>query len=303
MRREFSTTIEKIAREKPELVFLTGDLGFMALENVRDAIGERFINAGVSEQNMVSLAAAMASEGLLPVCYSIAPFMVYRPAEQIRLDVCLHNLNVKIVGNGGGYGYGIMGATHHALEDIAVLSSFQHMRCFIPFSNEDVAGTVAAMFAYTGPSYFRLGFGTLPEGLVLPPYQPVRKLYDGEELTIIGMGPVLLNLFKVPGMMDHTLSADVFAISEVPLPGLTLELIDSIRKTSRVLVIEEHVKRGGLGEHLAAHILENNLSCTFKQLYAEGYPDGLYGSQGYHQSISGLDAVNIAQVINQMIHG
>ena len=303
MRREFSKTIEKIALEKQELIFLTGDLGFMALENVRDAIGDRFVNAGVSEQNIISMAAAMATEGLLPVCYSIAPFIVFRPAEQIRLDVCLHGLNVKIVGNGGGYGYGIMGATHHAIEDIAVLSSFQEMRCFIPLSNEDVEAAVYAMFAYHGPSYFRLGFGILPEGLNLPAYNHTRKLRSGTDLTIVGMGPVLLNVFKLFGTSENSFSADVFAISEVPVPELSEELKESIQKTSRVLVIEEHVKRGGLGEHLAGHILENNLHCSYKQLFAKGYPDGRYGSQGYHQTQSGLDADNIALTIKQMMYG
>src|SRR5450759_1310357 len=132
MRKEFSNIIEKIATADDHVIFLTGDVGFMALENVRDAIGKRFINMGVAEQNMISVAAALATEGLVPVCYSIAPFIVFRPAEQIRLDVCLHNLNVKIVGNGGGYGYGIMGATHHALEDVGMLSSFSGMSCFVP---------------------------------------------------------------------------------------------------------------------------------------------------------------------------
>ncbi len=119
MRKEFSAVVEKIAARDRKVIFLTGDLGFMALENVQRAIGKRFINAGVSEQNMVSMAAALALEGLTPICYSIAPFLVFRPAEQIRLDVCLHDMDVKLVGNGGGYGYGIMGATHHAIEDIA----------------------------------------------------------------------------------------------------------------------------------------------------------------------------------------
>ena len=303
MRREFSNTIEKIAIERPELVFLTGDLGFMALENVRKAIGDRFVNAGVSEQNIISMAAAMASEGLLPVCYSIAPFITFRPAEQIRLDVCLHNLNVKIVGNGGGYGYGIMGATHHAIEDIAVLSSFQGMKCFVPISNEDVEGATSRMFDHVGPSYLRLGFGILPEGLNLPPFQHTRKLWSGNDITIIGMGPVLLNVFKLFSNPTTSFSADVFGISEIPIPFLIEELVKSINKTKRVLIIEEHVRRGGIGEHIASHILENNLQCSFKQLFAKGYPNGRYGSQGYHQELSGLDTNNIALTIKDILHG
>ena len=101
MRKEFARAIEEVAVSNDKIIFLTGDLGFMALESLRDAIGDRFINTGVSEQNMVSMAASLAYEGLIPVCYSIAPFMVFRPAEQIRIDVCLHNLNVKLIGNGG----------------------------------------------------------------------------------------------------------------------------------------------------------------------------------------------------------
>lgn len=95
MRKEFSATIEGMAKTNTNLVFLTGDLGFLALENVKSVLQERFLNMGVSEQNMISVAAALASEGLMPICYSIAPFTVFRPAEQIRLDVCLHDKNGK----------------------------------------------------------------------------------------------------------------------------------------------------------------------------------------------------------------
>ena len=161
----------------------------MALENVQRAIGKRFINAGVSEQNMVSMAAALASEGLTPICYSIAPFLVFRPAEQIRLDVCLHDMDVKLVGNGGGYGYGIMGATHHAIEDIAVLSSFQNMRCYIPFCNEDVEGVVYRMMKRRGPSYLRLGYGLKPDWLKLPSHTGARRLTTGGKVTVVGIGP------------------------------------------------------------------------------------------------------------------
>ena len=106
-----------------EFVFLTGDLGFKALEPLRDALGSRFINAGVAEQNMVSVAAGLAAPDLRPWVYSIAPFIYARPFEQIRNDVCLHALPVVFVGNGGGYGYGVMGSTHHALEDYGILLS------------------------------------------------------------------------------------------------------------------------------------------------------------------------------------
>jgi len=299
MRKEFALHIEKLAVENEKIVFLTGDLGFMALENVRKAIGNRFVNVGVSEQNMISMAASLAYEGLLPICYSIAPFVVFRPAEQIRVDVCLHNLNVKIIGNGGGYGYGIMGATHHAIEDIAVLSSFQNMRCFVPFCNEDVAGTINGMFDYHGPSYLRLGYGEKPSAIPLPSFSPIRQVAKGEKVTIVGMGPVLLNVFKALEKLDNSL-ADVFVISEIPTLSLSQELQKSISKTGSLIVIEEHVSRGGLGEHVAVLLLKNKLHCSFSHLHAHGYENGFYGSQAYHQHLNGLDEFSIIDEIKNV---
>jgi transketolase len=118
MRKEFAEAVIQLAQTNDKIVFLTGDLGFMALEGVKDVLGERFINAGVAEQNMASMAASLAYEGFIPIIYSISPFITLRPYEQLRNDICLHNLPVKVVANGGGYGYGIMGATHHNIEDI-----------------------------------------------------------------------------------------------------------------------------------------------------------------------------------------
>jgi len=302
MRKEFSASVEKLTTQNKKTLFLTGDLGFAALENVREALGERFINAGVSEQNMISMSAALASEGMTVICYSIAPFAVFRPAEQIRLDVCLHNLDVKIVGNGGGYGYGIMGASHHAIEDIAVLSPFQNMTCYVPFCNEDVPAMTEKMIKTYGPAYLRLGFGLLPEGIDLKPYAPIRQLMRGSKVTIVGMGPVLLNAIEaVKSLSDESL-ADVFVVSEMPLKGLPPSLMESIRSTGKLLIIEEHVARGGLGENLALLILENNLQHSIEHLYAKGYDNGLYGSQGYHQRVNDLDVSAIIKSLKSLLN-
>src|SRR3954447_24215130 len=128
--------VQMSARE--DFVFLTGDLGYRALEPLREAMGKRFINAGVAEQNMVTVAAGLAREGLRPWVYSIAPFLYARPFEQIRNDVCLHRLPVALVGNGGGYAYGVMGATHHALEDYGALLGLPGLRAYVPAFDADL---------------------------------------------------------------------------------------------------------------------------------------------------------------------
>lgn len=300
MKKEFSNTIEGIAKNNKKIIFLTADLGFNALENIRSAIKERFINVGVSEQNMISMAAGLASEGFTTICYSIAPFAVFRPAEQTRIDVCLHNLDVKIVGNGGGYGYGIMGATHHAIEDIALMSSLQNMKCYIPFCNEDTEGAVIKMMRQKGPSYLRLGLGPKPSSLKLKKYSAIRKLANGKSVTIIALGPAVLNVLKSLQNIKPDM-ADVFVVSEMPLTKLGKELEDSIKKTKKAVVVEEHVSRGGLAENLSLPLLKNGISCQLISLCAKGYPNGRYGSQAYHQKISGLDPDSIAKIIKKTI--
>jgi len=301
MRRAFAEHIRQRAAADPRIIFLTGDLGFMALEGVREAMGGRFINAGVSEQNMMSVAAGLASEGLIPVCYSIAPFAVFRPAEQIRNDICQNKQNVKIVGNGGGYGYGIMGSSHHALEDIALMSALPGMKCYIPYCAEDVPGAVDAMLDNNGPAYLRLGTGSLatPE---IQPFSAVRKILAGESVTVVTLGPITLNALKAMKEKRLEGNADLFTIGRLPCEDELETFLESVRKTGKVLTCEEHVARGGVGEYLSIQLIKHHISCRWYHHFAVGYPDGRYGSQSYHQQAGGLDAESIRETITKIIH-
>lgn len=302
MRKEFSQWAEQFGRRESRFIFLTGDLGFAALENVQAALGARFVNMGVCEQNMVSVGAALAHQGLLPICYSIAPFAVFRPFEQIRLDVAIHKLPVKIIGNGGGYGYGIMGASHHALEDLAVLSCLPHFLCAVPLCNSDVAGACDALFHHQGPGYLRLGYGVYPEGIdPLPPFQAVRQLVKAAsrpKLTVVGIGPALLN--TLPWTRESG-QVDVFAVSQLPLGALTEDVAASIATSQQLLVVEEHAARGGLGEHLAALLAQAGVGFRLHHCHAVGYPNGLYGSQGYHQRQSRLDPQSLKETVARLL--
>src|SRR6201992_1043924 len=135
MRKQLCDALVSRSAEQKHMVFLTGALGFNALEPLKEAMGERFINAGVAEQNMVTVAAALAAQDLEVWVYSIAPFMYARPFEQIRNDICFHHLPVKLIGNGGGAGYGVMGPTHHAIDDYGALLTLPGMSAFVPIFN------------------------------------------------------------------------------------------------------------------------------------------------------------------------
>ena len=303
MRKEFCDWIVSYTKNEIKSIFLTGDLGFGALEKVKESIKDRFVNMGVSEQNMISISASLAQQGLLPICYSIAPFAVFRPYEQIRLDIAIHNLPVKIIGNGGGYGYGIMGATHHALEDLAVLSCLPNFKCVIPICNTDVNGACESLFKYKGPAYLRLGYGIYPNEIgQIPEFKACRLLAKAlskiPKLTIVGIGPVILNI--LPFILKYDI--DLFAISEIPIANIESELIESITKSKKLLVIEEHTSRGGLGEYLAINLAKlETPSYKFFHVYALGYPTGTYGSQEFHRKISGLDTSSLENTINKII--
>lgn len=293
MRKEFCDWVAQEALSNTKLIFLTGDLGFRALERVAEIMGPRFINMGVAEQNMISVAAGMAHDGWQVLCYSIAPFAVFRPAEQIRLDVCLHNKNVKIIGNGGGYGYGIMGATHHALEDLGYMSSLPNMRCYIPQSEEDVEGACTAMMSKAGPSYLRLNIGS-EKNLIQKSqkFSATRKIFENSPTpknVIVGLGPMAL-----VGVQAGIKDSQVYSVTELPILKLEPEFLNVLSQAKNILVLEEHVARGGLGEHLAWHLMQKGISGPkLIHQYAQGYPNGLYGSQHYHQKISGLTLENV----------
>lgn len=300
MRKHFSTYIEQIATANDDIVFMTGDLGYNALENLANKMGDRFINAGVAEQNMIGMAAGMAYKGYRVICYSIAPFVVYRCLEQVRNDVCFHNLPVYIVGNGGGYGYGIMGSSHHCIEDIACLSGLPNMRCYVPGFVDDMNACMDEMFARRGPAYLRLGLGKpLPAGMTLTNYGAAPVSGKNAGLTIIAQSPVAGNVtaaLSASGLADNV---DLFIVNRMPFTELPLEMSDSITRSRNVLTVEEHIATGGLGQAISALLHKTSLPVNrFASLCAEGYPGGLYGSQAYHQQQSGLGEDNILQMIN-----
>jgi transketolase len=284
---------------EPDFVFLTGDVGFMALEPLRDAAKERFINAGVAEQNMISVAAGLACAGLRPWVYSIAPFLYARAFEQIRNDVCLHKLPVFLVGNGGGYGYGVMGPTHHALEDYGVLLGLPNLTVYIPAFAADVPATVMRLRAAHGPAYLRLGRDETPQGYVPPRCAPWRRLLSGGSATVVVVGPLAGGILALARDLPEARRPSVWVLAELPVrpTEIPAALLDDIHQNGHVLVAEEHVAHGGAGASLAHAFAAARIAPRrFSHRFALGYPGGRYGSQHYHRRESGLDASSILKL-------
>lgn len=283
-------------------VFLTGDLGYNALEPLRDAMGVRFINAGVAEQNMVSVAAGLASTGLVPWIYSIAPFVYGRPFEQIRNDVCMHNLPVKIIGNGGGYAYGVMGGTHHAIEDYGVMLGLLNMYVFVPAFAEDVLPVIKKLVDFRHPAYLRLGASEKPKDFTLPSYTPWRQLLRGNGPTMLIAGPLAGGILGSLRDLDESLRPDLWVLTELPISTDTIpmDFINGLRRSNHLFVVEEHVAQGGVGQMISRCLLiMGEAPSRFTHRCALGYVSGLYGSQRFHRKECGLDPDSIIAALER----
>ena len=293
MRNAFCQALIEISGDR-ELVFLTGDLGFKALEPLREVLGNRFINAGVAEQNMVSVAAGMARAGLRRWAYSIAPFMYARPFEQIRNDVSLHDLPVKLVGNGGGYGYGVMGATHHALEDYGSLLCLANMHAFVPAFGTDISSVVRRLQQFPHPAYLRLGLSELPKGMLGPVYAPWRRLMNGGGATLLVVGPLVGGIWEALKEQDEGRRPSLWTVCELPIEEIPEDFLVDLRRSEHLMVVEEHVAQGGAGQMMARRLLEmGRAPRRFVQRNALGYVSGLYGSQKFHRRECGLDPQSV----------
>ena len=297
MRNVFCQSLVDAVRH-PEFVFLTGDLGFKALEPLQDVLGERFINAGVAEQNMVSVGAGLARAGLRPWVYSIAPFVYARPFEQIRNDVCLHNLPVVLVGNGGGYGYGVMGGTHHATEDYGALLCLPHLRVYVPAFDGDLRAMVEPLFSAPHPSYLRLGLSEEPAGAIVPDYAPWRRLLDGPGWVVLVTGPLVGGIWEAVRQLDEARRPALWLLSELPVDRVPDAFLDDLARSRRLLVVEEHVSHGGVAQMIASTLLSSGRAPDrFVTRAAPDHLSGRYGSQKYHRQQCGLDAMAIAHFL------
>jgi transketolase len=302
MRAEFAQAMIALFQKRGDLVFITGDVGYMALEDVAKTYAGRFINAGIAEQNAISLAAGLAREGHLPWVYSTAPFVVLRPYEQIRNDLCLHKLPVKLVGIGGGYGYGIMGATHHALEDVGAMRVLPHLRIYLPLTAADVEPVVNLMAEDPLPNYLRLNTPAEIPGEIAP-FAPWRRIKRGRSGIVIGMGPVVGNLYDMgdEAFLDEI---EIWTVGMLPIDDIPADLAASIREKRPVVTMEEHYGPCGLGEALSHLLLSHAVfPKSFSSLHASGYPTGRYGSQRWHQEESGLAGQALRSHLEKVIRG
>jgi len=261
---------------------IINDLGYGVVEPFKNKFPDRIFNAGVSEQNMMGMAAGIASEKCNVFVYSIANFSTFRCAEQIRNDIDYHKLPVTIVSVGSGVGYGNLGYTHHALQDYALMRSFPNMQILSPGNNNELIGLLDYIKKNPQPSYLRLDKNEhrdikFKKILVSP--GKIIKLSDGHKKKIIlttGSVQDLAKNIRLKKYKNHSLYS-------MPIWGMKTKnkVKNIIKRFDEIITIEDHFQDGGFGSWLKECINNTNIRTIIKSKYIDNNVINEVGSKEY----------------------
>ncbi|MBU3926704.1 MAG: transketolase [Bacteroidetes bacterium] len=309
MRNAFAAELKELATTDERIVLLSGDIGNRLFDNFKKECPERFFNCGVAEANMTGMAAGMAMCGLRPITYTITTFNTYRCLEQIRIDICYHNLPVTIVGVGAGLSYAGLGATHQSLEDITMLRMLPNMTVICPGDAVEVRLALRAVVKHEGPVYIRLGKKNEPLVHQQEPSFEIGKgiiIHEGSDVCILSTGnmlPVAIDAAK--NLQRQRLSTRVVSMHTVkPLDADLLK--DVFFNFDIIVTVEEHSLLGGFGGSIAEWIVDHQpLKGRLCRIgIADKFLHGC-GDQENARNITGLTSDQISEkilaVMNQFV--
>jgi transketolase len=294
MRTAFIQQLVKEAAKNEKIFLLVGDLGYSVVEPFATQFPDRFLNVGIAEQNMTGVAAGLAKEGYNVFTYSIGNFPTLRCIEQIRYDVCYHDLSVKIVAVGAGYAYGPLGTSHHTTEDIGMLRTIPNINICSPADPIEATQITSFLCNNNSPGYLRLGkAGELVlhnEQTIIEPFKII-PLKKGTDVAVLATGSILADVKK-----DIEEKHNAYGLYSVPfIKPLDLDgLFDIATKYHQIITIEEHQKSSGFGSAILEglnDLREQNKINNIPQLKRIGIPDlfiGYAGTQAFLRSTVGL---------------
>jgi transketolase len=301
MRKAFFEKLEKLARIKKDVFLLTADLGVKFFQNFKNIDPERFINVGVAESNMIGMAAGLAMSGKNPYCYSIIPFLTMRTFEQIRVDLCYNNLDVKLLGSGGGLVYGAEGITHHAIEDIAIMRSLPNMTVVAPGDAKEAEALAEISVSHKGPLFIRFGRDSDPiihKGKIKFQIGKGIIIEKGKDVCLIATGSMVFIAKKVSEILKEK-GIGAALISMHTIKPLDAALVRNCAKNYKfIFSLEEHSILGGLGGAIAEVLSESGYCGRFKRIGIKdeySFPD--MGDVDYLRKKAGLDPDSISKTI------
>jgi transketolase len=306
MRNAFADELTRLGDEDSRIVMLSGDIGNRLFDKFKARHATRFFNCGVAEANMMGVAAGLAMNGLRPIAYTITPFVTTRCLEQIRTDVCYHEVPVTIVAVGAGLSYAGLGPTHHSCEDIAFLRSLPNMVVMCPGDAFEVRAALRASLRQEQAVYIRIG----KKGEPVVHEAPIANFEIGKAITIVDGSDVCL--LSTGNMLPEAVAAgrelEARGLSARVVSFHTVKPLDEacLRETfdrfALVATLEEHSRIGGFGSAVAEWLVDARIAP--KKFIRFGTPDAFFkqsGEQEFAREMLGLSAHHIVKKILQSL--
>ena len=283
-RQQFDDTMLTIGQQNPRLVVMVGDIGHGMLKPFAEAFPGRYYNIGILEPTMISLGAGLSATGLCPVIHTIAPFMIERAFEQIKLDFCYHKLPGNIVTVGSAFDYSNLGCTHHCYGDFALLKTLQRNEICFPASavefdqlfRQSYQNDLLTVYRIAGHSHnVKFDAGDIVFGKAI-------RVLEGADVTLVATGPHLRTMLTARDKLSAKgIAAEVVYVHTIR--PLDTELIRaSVEKTRKVVVIEEHMRSGGLGDD----VLRATYNIPGMKFHSISIPDTFVTGYGTYEELS-----------------
>lgn len=299
MRTAYLDTLYDLAGKDRRVYALISDNGAIVYDRYRRDFPKQYLNLGISEANMLGMAAGMASCGKIPFAYTIGAFLAYRAYEFIRNDICMQKQNVKIVGTGAGEVYSALGPTHHSTEDLGGLRSLPNLTIICPASPVEVKKATVAAYEYDGPVYLRLGTNKEPEIYDSECLFEIGKgvvIRNGYDITLVGTGSILKDIMEAADLLQaEGIHARVINIHTIK-PMDREVIIQAVEETGKVIAIEDHNIIGGLGSAVAEVIAEWGKGVRFVRMGLNGFSNG-YGA---YREVKEKNGIGIRQICHKV---
>lgn len=303
MRTAYLDTLYDLAEKDKRVYALISDNGAIVYDKYRKDLAAQYLNLGISEANMLGVAAGMASCGKIPFAYTIGAFLAYRAFEFIRNDICLQKQNVKIVGTGAGQIYSALGPTHHSTEDMGGLRALPNLTIISPASPLEVRKATIAAYEYEGPVYLRLGTNKEAEIYDEDYSFKIGKgvtIREGEDVTLISTGSMVKDILEVADLLKKD-GVQARVINIHTIKPIDREIIlQAVEETGRIVVVEDHNIIGGLGSAVAEVIAESGRGVRFKRFGLNDFSKG-YGTYAQVKEMNGIDVGRIYREVKLLL--
>ncbi|OUR93632.1 hypothetical protein A9Q84_19380 [Halobacteriovorax marinus] len=307
MRKMGLKTISEMAKKNDQVIFIGSDLGPGVLEDLKTERPEQFFMEGISEAHVLGMAAGLSMDGHIVYVNTIATFLVKRSLEQLAIDICAENLNVRLYGNGGGLVYGPLGYTHTCLDDFAILQGLPNITVLAPADEFEMQALMQDSLTHQGPIYIRLGKGGDPLVTKTKNIKIGKAQYFGEsesgDILLVTTGIMLQRCLDIQKILaEKGLVAHVLHNSTVkPLDDKSLEHYAKSHK--KVVVVEEHLKYGGLGSIVSQTLFEKEIFVKFAHFHLGTDYVHEYGRQEELLEFFGVTPEVIAKKLLEGIDG